>query len=120
MTGIICSVDKKWVKKEHHGSFSYDDGTRLYPKSAVTGNLFEGDRMNVEIMYRKKMEAPPPSSQGIYYSYLRAPHTHNYAHTYAHTHKKNYIPSRKKINSFQASGGYCWTIWCHFLTSYPI
>ncbi len=50
------------MKKEYHGSFHHDDGTRLYPKSAVTGNLSEDDRKNIEIQYGKKKT---PSSQGI-------------------------------------------------------
>ncbi len=63
---MFCSVDKKWVIKECHGSFSYDDGTRLYPKSAVTGNLSEGDRRNAEKNYGKEIgEIFTPPSQGI-------------------------------------------------------
>ena len=57
------------MKKEYYGSFHHDDGTKLYPKSAVTGSLSEDDKNTVEIEYRKKMgKAPedPPSSQGIY------------------------------------------------------
>ncbi len=105
MTGIICSVDKKWLKKERYGSFSYDDRTRLYPKSAVTGNLSEDDRMNVEIMYRKKMEAPPPSPQGIYYSNLKSsPHMHACMHTH------------KKLGFWRL----LLDIWWHILTFYRI
>ncbi len=50
-------------KQECYESFSYDDGTILYPESARTGNLSKGDRTNVEIEYGKKMgKAPLPSS----------------------------------------------------------
>ncbi len=60
---LFCSVDKKWV----NGSFSCDDGTRLYPESAVTGSLSVKDRRNVEIKCGKKTgKIPPPSSRGIY------------------------------------------------------
>ncbi len=53
-------------EKEHYGSFSHDDGTRLYPESARTGNLSVDDRTNIEKSYgKKKGIIPPPSSQGI-------------------------------------------------------
>ncbi len=47
------------MKQECHGSFSYDDGTILSPKSAVTGDLSEDDKRNVEIEYRKRMDKAP-------------------------------------------------------------
>ncbi len=63
---FFCSVDKILVKEEYYGSFSCDDGTRLYPESARTGNLSKDDRTNIEKSYgKKKGKIPPPSSQGI-------------------------------------------------------
>ncbi len=67
---LSCSIDIRWVKKgvkkEDYGKiFYHSDGTRLYPKSAVTGSLSEDDRRNIENSYGKKKGKIPPFSQGI-------------------------------------------------------
>ncbi len=72
------------MNQEHYGSFSYDDGTRLYPESAVTGNLSEDDRMNVEKIYGKKIGKILPPYRGIYMTPSPPPHTHTHTHTQLH------------------------------------
>ena len=71
------------MKKEDYGKiFYHSDGTRLYPKSAVTGSLSEDDRRNIENSYGKKKGKIPPFSQGIDNKISSSPplHTHRSTH----------------------------------------